>query len=387
MKLLHISVAGITDKFYYPFLCMLKKKLEVEQTIFIPYQKKDISEKDMNIIKKYNSIDVKTIALPIKTSLDRILYFKKIKKYVTALEKNTCINDFQIIHAHSLFSDGGVAYLLKKKYSIPYIVAVRTTDVYVFMKYFPHLHGIGRKIIEAAEKVIFITPSLKNSTIQGLYNDNSRLLPKSKWEIIPNGVGDYWIDNKIKKGRELQNNKSVHLIQISRLNTQKNVDKTILAVQILNSRGIDVKLDILGEGELKENLEKLVRSLSLERSIYFRGFVNKPELVKEFYANNDIFIMPSEGETFGLTYIEALSQGLPIIGINGTGVSGFFENYTVGVFLDNADPREIADGIEKIMDNYSSMSIRGINSIEKFDWSLVVEQYGLLYKQFDKECI
>lgn len=150
------------------------------------------------------------------------------------------------------------------------------------MKYFPHLIRFGRRIIEDAEKVIFITPSLKDSTIKGLYKNNSALLSRDKWEIIPNGIGEFWINNRIDKGRELQNRKCINLIQISRLNAQKNVDKTILAVQILNKRGLNVKLDILGEGELREKLEKLACSLNLEDSVFFHGFVNKPELVKNF---------------------------------------------------------------------------------------------------------
>ena len=387
MNLLHISVAGITDKFYFPFLSMLKERLEAEQTIFIPYQEDNIIEKDMKIIEDYNSIGVNTIALPIKTSWDRIFYFKKIKKYARNLENRIFVNDFQIIHTHSLFSDGGVAYLLKKKYNIPYIVAVRTTDIYIFMKYFPHLIRFGQKVIEAAEKVIFITPSLKDSTINRLYKGYSESLPKDKWEIIPNGIGEFWINNRVVRSKTLKNKEILNLVQVSRLNVQKNVDKTILAVHILVSRGFNVKLDILGEGEQRNKLEKMVDSLNLRKNIYFHGFVNDLEQMKKFYAKNDIFVMPSKGETFGITYIEALSQGLPIIGINGTGVSGFFENNSVGVFINNATPSLIANAVEMIANNYDSMSLKGINSIENFDWRLVIKKYEEIYKKISEDNI
>ena len=345
MRILHISVAGIVDKFYLPFLLKVKSVLDAEQTIYIPYKEGDCTKKELEIIDCYKEANIQPIVLPIKNRSDRILYYKKIRKYLKKLEERISIKEFHIIHAHSLYSDGGVAYLINRKYGIPYIVAVRATDIVVFMKYFRHLDNLGRNIIKHASKVIFITPSLKYATLKALYKNNGTILENGHSTIIPNGINEYWIRNIRKNAKQLEDNKKIKLIQISRLKEQKNVDKTIKAVDILRKKGLDITLDIVGEGKERENLESLTYSLGLINHIKFHGYITDLNKLQELFSKNNIFVLPSSGETFGLTYIEAMSQGLPIIGIKKTGVSDFFHNGMVGYFIDYPDPMQIASAV------------------------------------------
>ena len=62
-----------------------------------------------------------------------------------------------VIHPHTVFSGGYVARLLKKTYGIPYIVAVRNTDVNVFFKYMFHLRRIGVRVMQDASCVVFLS--------------------------------------------------------------------------------------------------------------------------------------------------------------------------------------------------------------------------------------
>lgn len=380
MRVVHIAVAGITDKFYLRFLDKMGRALEVKQYLYIPY-KKGYSKKEMGIIEQYRKNGINTIALPIKTDLDRILYFKKIKKYMKHIEEVIDIREISLLHAHSLFSDGGVAYLLHKKYGIPYIVAVRTTDTCVFMKYFRHLIPFGRKIIQNAADVVYITPSLKNDTISKMFRGSNKAHEMFKSHILPNGVNEYWINNKVEVGRKLDDNNRVRLIQVSRLNPQKNVDKTIAAVKLLRNRGIDATIDILGEGESREKLENMANELGISQYVTFHGFIDDLNIVKTAYQQNDIFVMPSLGETFGLTYIEAMSQGLPIIGVQGTGVSEFFENGQVGQFLVQATDAQIADAVMMIVQQYESISNRCVLVVEKFSWDTIIAEYANIYEE------
>lgn len=381
MKILHISVAGVVDKFYYPFLSMIKERYEFEQSIYIPYKEGDCSADELKIISRYKENGVNPIALPIKTNSDRIFYKKKIHKYAKNVEKLINIEDYQIIHAHSLFSDGGVAYLLNLKYKIPYIVAVRITDILVFMKYFPHFKSFGRKILKNARKIIFITPSLRKDTIMGLYNKKNVDFINQYGEIIPNGINKFWINNMRKSAKKLENSNKVRLIQVSRMNRQKNVDKTIKAVALLRKRGMDVTLELLGEGEQRIMFEKLVADLDLENFITFYGFVSDFNKIKECYEKADIFVMPSMGETFGLTYIEAMSQGLPIIGVKNTGVSDFFAPDTVGCFVDVPTAESIMVSVEKIVNNYEKMSSKCLSSICDFEWEKIIDKYARIYEE------
>lgn len=381
MNVLHISVAGITDRFYVPFLLKMNNISDIKQYIYIPYDKKKYKQKDLEILSEYKENNIKAVVPPIKRDVDRVLYFHKIRKYFDVLEENVDIRKINICHAHSLYSDGGVAYLMKKKYGIPYVVAVRSTDTTIFMKYFPYLRKYGRKIIGEADRVVFITHSLEKQTKKILYSGRKKKkLKKISYSIIPNGINEFWIKNKRSSGKQ-KKKKEVRIIQVSRLIAYKNVDKTIRAVNILKGRGFNVHMDVLGEGKNYESLKNLSRILNLKNEVTFWGFVSDLDKIKEHYANNDIFVMPSLNETFGITYIEAMSQGLPIVGIKGTGVSGFFKNDSVGIFLEDAEPDMIADAIEKIVSNYDEMSENALNSIEAFDWNRIIRKYEVIYKE------
>lgn len=379
MKVVHIAVAGITDRFYLKFLSKMGKNLDIEQYLYIPY-KKGYSEKEMGIIEQYKKNGINAIALPIKTDLDRIFYYKKIRKYMKHIEEAINIKETSVLHAHSLFSDGGVAYLLHKKYGIPYIVAVRTTDTCIFMKYFKHLHHFGRKIIQNAVNVVYITPSIKNDTVDKLFRGNNKQHEMFKSHILPNGINEYWINNKAENGKKLDDENRVRLVQVSRLNPRKNVDKSIEAVKILRDRGIDATIDILGEGECREKLECIANELGIGQYVKFQGFIDDLDTIKMAYRKNDIFVMPSLGETFGLTYIEAMSQGLPIIGVRGTGVSDFFENGQVGQFVAEAKGSQIADAVIKIIQQYESISNQCILAAADFSWDAIIAEYADIYE-------
>lgn len=380
MKVLHISVAGIVDKFYLQFFTKLKQNLNIEETIYIPYSKKGYDENEKKIINGYYASGIQVVALSIKKNIDRILYRKKIKKYERELIKKIDINEYDIIHAHSLFSDGGVAYLLNKRYEKPYVVAVRTTDINVFLKYFPFIKPFGRRIIDNAQKVVFITPSIKEQLLNNLYSNEKIFFPDKKGIIIPNGINDYWIRNKCTKPKSLKSEDEIRLIQIGRLNDRKKVDIAIKAVRILNDRGINATLDVLGEGENRQALTELIKELHLEKCVYLHGFVSDLDRIKEYCANSDIFVMASSSETFGLVYVEAMSQGLPIIGISGTGVSAYFEQSNVGEFILKPDETMVADAVQRIMNNYTQISNNALNGVDKFNWNDISEQYGCIYE-------
>lgn len=374
MKILHISVAGICDKFYGIFLPSIQSSMDIYQDLYIPYCADDYNESDLEIISRYELNGIHTIALPIKNKSDRILYHKKINKYKKKLEKILNVKEYNIIHAHSLYSDGGVAYLLHKKYHIPYLVAVRITDL-VFMQRLPYLRSYGRKIIENAQTVIFITPDLKKSTKEYLYKKSDFYI---NGEVLPNGIDDYWHENSRKVAKK-RNYDEIRLIQVSRLKKNKHIDETISAVNILKNQGYTVSLDILGTGEELENLKRLISKLELKENVHLRGFVSNKNEIKFYYENNDIFVMPSARETFGLTYIEAMSQGLPIIGISGTGVSGFYKDGQVGYFIKEPNAQMIVESIKKIMSNYSVISNNCINEIQSFNWKAIINRYKEIY--------
>lgn len=72
-----------------------------------------------------------------------------------SLEKCISVSEYDLIHAYYLFTDGNYARIISRKYNIPYVVAVRNTDVNVFFKHMIHLRCVGIKILKDARTVFF----------------------------------------------------------------------------------------------------------------------------------------------------------------------------------------------------------------------------------------
>lgn len=381
MKVLQIDVSAIRDKFYLNLFSLIKER-GIEQIVYTPYKETEYTQSELEwAFTQYKKNEILLEVAPIKTTLDRLLYRRKIKKYFNYLDLNYNILKFDMIHAHSLYSDGGVAYQCHIKYDIPYVVAVRSTDI-EFMTVFPHLSIYARKVLEHASKIIYLSNDLKNDTIRKLfYGSNKKYGDYSvKSVIVPNGVNQFWIDNVYMQKREIQE-ECIKILQVSRLERRKKVDETILAVSELKEMGINCELYVVGEGSQRKELEELVEKKNLGKSVLFLGYISDKAKLLQIYRESDIFCMPSKGETFGIVYVEALTQGLPVLGLKGTGVSAYFSNKEVGYFINQCSPKNIAKGIKYIIENYQDMSSNTKKRISEFEWKIIIDYYIQLYSE------
>ncbi|MBK0330662.1 glycosyltransferase [Brachybacterium sp. MASK1Z-5] len=100
------------------------------------------------------------------------------------------------------------------------------------------------------------------------------------------------------------------LLSVSRLAKEKNLDQVIRDVAAAERE--DAVLVLVGDGPYREHLEHLVADLGMERSVRFAGAID-PHEVPRWYRMADLFVSASRSETQGLTYIEALACGLPLL--------------------------------------------------------------------------
>jgi L-malate glycosyltransferase len=89
--------------------------------------------------------------------------------------------------------------------------------------------------------------------------------------------------------------------------------------------------------------------------------------------------MPSFNETFGLVYIEAMSQGLPVIYSKGQGIDGYFNEGKVGFSVNPGNISDIATRIENILENYDEMNKNAITAVKEFKWSKIADKYIDIY--------
>ena len=306
---------------------------------------------------------------------DRVFFLRKIHRIVKRIEEQVDLVKVTCIIAGTLYSDGFVAYLLHQKYSIPFSVALRETDVTYQMKWRPYLNRIVKHLLDQSTRIIFLSPTYRR------YIDRFGI-DQAKYKVIPNAVNDYWFNSR-------SNSWSLHdpvsLIYVGEISKRKNVCTTISAVAELNRKGVAAQFRIIGTGDEEESCRALAKELCVNEQVFFHGWQNGKEKLKEFYDQSDIFVMPSYRETFGTVYIEAMSQGLPVIYSKGQGIDGYFAEGSVGYGCDPDNVDEVVDRIKKIIENYSGMSKQTLLESRRFRWEIVAGEYNDVIQSMRKE--
>lgn len=308
--------------------------------------------------------------------VDRLVFYIKHNKILKNIVKKVDIENYDILHAHSLFSNGYIAYKLKQRYNIPYVVAVRNTDVNTFFRRMIHLRKLGNKILINADAIIFLSKPYKNMVIEKYVQEKyiDEIIGKS--HVIPNGIDKYWLENMVPP-RKIVDNKSIKLLHVGAISKNKNIINTLKACDILICEGYRIKYTAVGKVVDQRSYNEIVN-----RSYAKHLPQMKKEQLKDIYKKNDILVVPSRTETFGLVYPEAMSQGLPVIYTKGQGFDGQFEDGEVGYSVQCDRPEEIAEAIIKILENYNSTSSNCIKNVEKFRWSNIEKSYQDVYDDF-----
>jgi len=378
MNILHINGG-------YPFTEIFRELVLNESscktnahTIFVPLRVGRVLDNqiaDMQYGKHRIADNVEVIQLLAFRQVDRLLPKHKMKKIAAQIERQVNLSNIDLVHAHHLFSDGGVAYCLKKKFDIDYIVAVRNTDVNLFLKYAVSMRKFGIEIMRAAKKIIFLSPAYLDTVFSKYIPKELRHDLQKKTHVIPNGIQNFWLENKFT--RKPQNGNGINLLFVGEVTANKNILTSIEVARALHARGRKVSLRIIGSGSQLKKIKRVATRFPEIISVLGR-IDSKQDLLGE-YRKANMFIMPSYTETFGLVYGEAMSQGLPVIYTKGEGIDGYFPDGTVGFACNPKDPGEIANAVEKLFDDYEGVSTRAASSVDMFSWKTIAQRYNAIY--------
>jgi glycosyltransferase involved in cell wall biosynthesis len=305
--------------------------------------------------------------------LDRLCFHLKQYKMLRGALRFYAPGGFKVIHAHSLLTNGGIALSLHQKWGVPYVVAVRDTDVNVLMRRMPFLRPLARRILENASRVIFLSQSYRDRALAPYLSKEqmARVLEKSR--VVPNGIDALWLTNP-PPPRTAPDPDEVRLLFVGQLIPRKNLPVAIRAAEALVKRGRKVSLTVVGQ-PADGNVVAAAKASPLVELLPPRPMAELMPL----YRSADVFLLPSGRETFGLVYAEAISQGLPVLYTRGQGFDGQFPDGEVGFAIDPGDPEGIADRIEAILAEYPRFSAAALAGSRRFDWDGIAQTYQALY--------
>lgn len=370
MNILHISNGFAKSDLYTQLVCHLDLR-GISQTVYSAVRTLAEAEFNPNALRH--------IQLHLRFILklqDRLFYRSKIKKIYKDLTSNVEVSKMDVIHAYTLYSDGGVALQLKTKYKRPYIVAVRNTDINAFMRYRPDLNALRDQILENASQIVMLSPAYYERLRIRLRSDVWKNI-RTKVVIVPNGISPSWFE--VDGGATRESSLKLRLLYVGDFSKNKNIHALIKATHHLSSR-VDVSLTLAGGGGDSHNRIISILDSGKYPFLKYVGRVNELGRLKAIYRENDIFVMPSFHESFGLVYIEALSQGMPIVFSRCEGVDGYFEDGTVGEAVDPSDVEDITAKIEKLSKRMNKVREQCIEQSRNFDWSLIAQRYHRIYE-------
>lgn len=300
---------------------------------------------------------IPVLAFKFDKHLRPFLTWLTYKLSETLINKIIDQQSIDLVHAQNVGKDANLAWIIKRKKNVPYIVTTRNINNYF-------LTNFSKKVLNTA----FCLLSL-NYTFYRLsksYNTNC--------SIIPHGVADRFFKNKT-----VHNSLTLKILTVCRLLKLKNIE---LVIKALNKMDFDYIYDIYGEGPEFENLRFLIKSLKLEDKINLHGAISSNS-IHELYIKYDLFVMPSHPETFGRVYIESMACGTPVIAALGSGMDGFIDNNVNGFLVDPLNLEKLIELLNRINSNRELLSLVGENSkklSENFRMSSIVDKIDYLYR-------
>ena len=299
----------------------------------------------------------------------RFFYSYKLFRINKAANANLCSlpNDNYLIHAHTLYADGIPAYRYAKKRGLPLVITIRTTDASLGFRYYFQYKWLARKALGYANKIVFVAPAhkLKFQKYFGHYFD-------SKLIVMPNGIDDFYHENILNSSWHHNNNNNVALY-VGAINKNKNLKASITAFFSVSKSDDEFRV----VGGTYEDYVSVYGELpvSLVSRVTFLGKLSKEQVLEQMRVSS-LFIMVSHSETFGLVYVEAISQCLPIVYTSGQGVDGYFADGEYGFKANSSSVESISTAIKNTLQRFPD----GLGPFEEnpavdFSWDRVAEVY------------
>lgn len=282
------------------------------------------------------------VCFPMTILRGPILYNMRLKYISKKIYDEIKKYNFDLIHGHMLFCDGYICRYISSRTNTPYVVSVRNTDINTdYLWKLPLIRKSGFNIISDSSGFIFVNHQYKNQLLSKIKNQKLKMKIINNSVIIANGIDNYWIDNM---SYQKKNFDSVNILTVGRVEKNKNQLNTAKAIEKLIVEGYEIKYTIVGDISNKKYFKKLGKYNFIE----YHPNVNKEKLLP-FYRSANIYVMPSFTETFGITYIEAISQNCPVVYSIKQGIDGFFEQGSVGYGVNPKSIDSIAMAIKNII--------------------------------------
>jgi len=215
-------------------------------------------------------------------------------------------------------------------------------------------------------------------------------IDKNKTFVIKNGVSRLFLEaNRYDQKIEMREDNSMPMTEkillfVGVLNGRKDVGEIIKAIPEIIRRKVDVRLFIVGMGELKKKYIGMSHELNVNEHVFFVDNVSHEELVG-YYAMSDVFILPSCYEGLPKAALEAMAMGLPVICSDIPGHKELITNGENGYLFHPDDTNSLSEKIIELLTNTELAHRMGRKNRviveDKYTWQKVAERCQMAYEK------
>jgi N-acetyl-alpha-D-glucosaminyl L-malate synthase BshA len=284
-----------------------------------------------------------------------------------------------LMHVHYAIPHASAAWMAQRILAaqgifVPFITTLHGTDITLVGRD-PSFEPVITFSMERSNAVTAVSESLKRDTY-------AHFPLKREVRVIPNFVctelyrhePDAGVRARYAPGGERL------VVHVSNFRAVKRVEDVVQMFRILRER-LPVKLLLIGDGPERQRIEMMCRQHQTCNVIHFLGKMTRPE---EVMSSCDLFVLPSESESFGLAALEAMACGVPVVSSDTGGLPEVNIHGLSGLLSPVGDIRAMADNACLILQDEASLQRYRSGALEqarRFDLQLVLPRYEQLYEE------
>ncbi len=316
-----------------------------------------------------------------------LVVINNVKQFFPITNPGVKLIDLRITNVRkSLFS------ILKLSRKIkPAIILTTANHLNLLFAMFKWLFPKNIKIIARESSIVSINtqhswnPRLFNSLLRNFYKRLDMIVCQSRYmqqDLVKNYAVNLdrtcIIYNAVTIPGQIvssSNKAEAELITVGRLSKEKGMDRLIRAVAHLK---IPFRFTIIGDGHMRDELQKLINDLSLEQKVFLAGSSDRPF---SMIANPDLFLMGSHYEGFPNAMLEASALGIPVVAFNAPGgIAELIVNEENGILVDSDSEQEFAKAIQRALSHGFNNKRIQESTLKRFNIEAVMTQWYELFR-------
>jgi N-acetyl-alpha-D-glucosaminyl L-malate synthase BshA len=294
------------------------------------------------------------------------------------------LHKIEVLHVHYAIPHAYAAYMAQKMLGeediyVPIVTTLHGTDITLVGSH-PFYKPAVTFSINKSDAVTAVSQSLKDDTMR-LFNITNTI------DVVTNFIdmSKYKLDFTDCQRAMMANENEKIITHISNFRPVKRIED-VIKIFYKVQKELPAKLMMVGEGPEREGAEQLCKKLGIQDKVVFFGNSNEVDKILCF---SDLFLLPSETESFGLVALEAMASSVPVISSNTGGIPEVNTDCVSGYLSDVGDVEGMAKNALKILSNEQTLNTfkrQAREEATRFDTHNIVPQYEAIYERVLSKC-